>query len=51
MNIQAEKLELIGLILRTDDIVVLKKIRAVFNEAGIKNTNNKASKEKQRKVR
>jgi hypothetical protein len=31
MNIQAEKLELLELLLRTDNESVLKKIRAVFN--------------------
>jgi hypothetical protein len=33
MNIQTEKLELLELLLRTDNESVLKKIRAVFNSS------------------
>jgi hypothetical protein len=33
MNIQAEKLELLELLLRTENETVLKKIRAVFNSS------------------
>lgn len=33
MNVQAEKLELVRMLLNTEDQVILKKIRAIFKSA------------------